>query len=382
MGFFMRSPKITRDQIPRGKINSGGYDQKSRPLPIVLGQIHLPNLVLRLGNRFLSLSFFMSASENVIRKSLLVSSRIPPPGRRMEALVQQLLQMPRQQCLAAIRDGAVRVNGKFDTRGARFLEEGDLIEIEYSPPPVRQKAVSADRRSPVEIVYEDEAILVVHKPPALLTVPTLMRESRTVISDLNRMLQRRHPAESAFVVHRLDRGVSGLLVFAKSVEIAETMRNQFAARKPKRQYHALVYGVVDADKGTFESFLATDENLNRYSTDDEESGQHAITHYRVLRRFADATYVEVWLETGRRNQIRVHFAEAGHPLIGDERYARERPEHPQWKSRRIALHALTLGIDHPVTGKPLHFESRLPEEFESFFRSQNKSETAKTKRGK
>lgn len=321
-------------------------------------------------------------SDKAIRKSLQITDRIPPPARRMEALVQQLLQLPRQQCLNAIRDGAVKVNNRIDTRGARFLEEGDWLEIDYTPPPVRVKSPVANRRSPIEIVYEDEAILVVLKPPALLTVPTVMRESRTVIGDLNRILQRRHPAEEAFVVHRLDRGVSGILVFAKSVELAETMRNQFAARKPKRQYHALVYGLIEKETGTFDTFLATDDHLNRYSTDDEESGQHAITHYRVLNRFADTTHVEVWLETGRRNQIRVHLAEAGHPLLGDERYAREQEPHKQWNSRRIALHALTLGIEHPITGKPMFFESRLPDEFEAFFRSQRPADKSPNKKRK
>jgi len=321
-------------------------------------------------------------SDKAVRKSLQITERIPPPARRMEALVQQLLKLPRQQCLNAIRDGAVKVNRRVDTRANRFLDEGDWLEIEYTPPPVRHTTPVADRRSPLKIVYEDESILVVHKPPALLTVPTAMRESRTLIGDLNRILQRRQPAESAFVVHRLDRGVSGILVFAKSLELAEKLRNQFASRKPKRQYNALVYGVLEKNTGTFESFLATDEHLNRYSTDDEEGGQQAITHYRVLNRFADTTHVEVWLETGRRNQIRVHFAEAGHPLLGDERYAREQPPHKSWPTRRIALHALTLGIQHPVTDQEMFFESQLPEEFETFLRLQRQSTPGQGKKRK
>lgn len=312
------------------------------------------------------------AFPETIKKSMVIGAHIPPPARRLEALVQQMLKLPRAQCLQAIREGSVKVNQKVDTRGARFVDEGDFIEVEFTPPVVVQKAPVADRREPVEIIYEDEAIVIVQKPAALLTVPTQQRESRTVISDLNRMLKRRHPPEEAFVVHRLDRGVSGVLLFAKSIELAEQMRNQFAARKPKRHYHALVYGLVSEDQGTFESYLATDENLNRYSTDDEAEGQHAITHFRVLRRFSDATYVEVWLETGRRNQIRVHFAEAGHPIIGDERYARHEQPHRHWGARRIALHALDLGITHPVTGKEMMFESRLPLEFEAFFRAEDR----------
>jgi 23S rRNA pseudouridine1911/1915/1917 synthase len=137
------------------------------------------------------------------------------------------------------------------------LEEGDLLEIDYLAATCRfgPKAQLPIDVHPVEIRQEDHAIVVVYKPPALLTVPTVMRESRTVIGDLNRIFQRRRPVEEAFVVHRLDRGVSGVLVFAKSVELAEAMRNQFAARKPKRQYQALVYGVVEKDTGTFDSIF-------------------------------------------------------------------------------------------------------------------------------
>jgi 23S rRNA pseudouridine1911/1915/1917 synthase len=131
---------------------------------------------------------------------------------------------------------------------------------------------------------------------------------------------------------------------------------------------AITAGVLDQDEGTFESLLATDRDLNRFSTEDAEIGQRAVTHFRVMKRLTDATLVRVWLETGRRNQIRVHFAEAGHPVLGDPRYEPRRAAHPRWRSKRLALHARQLGFDHPVTGKHLRFVSPLPVEMERFLR--------------
>jgi 23S rRNA pseudouridine1911/1915/1917 synthase len=217
------------------------------------------------------------------------------------------------------------------------------------------------------VVYDDEHVVVVEKSPGVLTVPTLHGESNTLVQLLRRHLGqgRRYPPRLE-VVHRLDREVSGLLVFAKSAEVALTLRADFAAHRPEREYIALVAGVVPADKGTFASRLVTGKSLQRYSTDDQSKGEAAVTHYRVERRLAGATLVRVRLETGRRNQIRVHFAEAGHPILGEDRYHPEQARHPRWRARRLALHARLLGFTHPVGGQPLHFESPLPADFTRF----------------
>jgi 23S rRNA pseudouridine1911/1915/1917 synthase len=158
------------------------------------------------------------------------------------------------------------------------------------------------------------------------------------------------------------------------------LKDQFAANKPEREYIALVAGRVQAEQGTFESLLATDKDLNRFSTDDESIGQLAITHYRVISRHEGATLVQVRLETGRRNQIRVHFAEAGHPVLGDPRYQAELARHPYWRHERLALHARLLGFDHPVTADPLRFESSLPAEFERFLKQRPRPEGGKQRR--
>ena len=150
-----------------------------------------------------------------------------------------------------------------------------------------------------------------------------------------------------------------MLVFGKTREIAEELQSQFEARKPQREYAALVHGTVKPE-GRFESYLATSKSLQQYSTEDRENSQLAITHYKLERTINGASYVRVRLETGRRNQIRVHFAEAGHPILGDPRYRPDLSSHPQWRVKRIALHAATLGFTHPVSGKPLSFHAPLP----------------------
>ncbi len=129
---------------------------------------------------------------------------------------------------------------------------------------------------------------------------------------------------------------------------------------------AIIAGHLTKATGEFRSYLATDKALNRYSTDDREIGQLAVTHYQVVERLADTTRVAVWLETGRRNQIRVHFAEAGHPVLGDPRYQAAAARHRDWPYERIALHAQTLGFEHPITGEQMLFDSRLPAEMVRF----------------
>jgi hypothetical protein len=162
----------------------------------------------------------------------------------------------------------------------------------------------------------------------------------------------------------------------ESLEVAEKIRNQFAARKPDRQYIAIVAGLVEDDSGTIQNYLATDENLNRYSVEDPAKGELAITHYRVRQRWQDTTLVEVRLETGRRNQIRVHMADLGHPILGDPRYRRDLATHRAWPYRRIALHAESLGFVHPTDGQAMRFVAPWPQEFRDFQRGGSKPRQA------
>ncbi len=306
-----------------------------------------------------------------------VSGQIPEPGRRLLPLVKQTLRCNDPTAKRTMQSGGVAINGRVQLRSDWIVEPGDRLSIlRWTPePPKKETTKFSDRR----IIYQDDLILVVEKPAGILTVPTPYREKNTLIHWLEKEiapdLVRNGDGPPGklqgivFSIHRLDRDVSGLLVFAKNLKVAEQMREQFSQRKPQRRYTAIVAGIVGPDQGTFRSYLATDKNLNRYSVPNESDGELAITHYRVESRWRDSTLVTVELETGRRNQIRVHFAEANHPVLGETRYRRHQAEHDRWRYRRIALHAHELGFEHPGTGKFHLYHSSLPNEFESFRRA-------------
>lgn len=223
-----------------------------------------------------------------------------------------------------------------------------------------------------DLVYEDNFLLVVNKQAGFLSVPTGDRrrdrkDQRTLVSELRRYLAIKSGRDAGVTpIHRLDRDTSGLLVVAKSPRLAERIKEQFKARKPKREYIAIVRGALAESEGTFRSYLATDEDLNQYSTEDEDEGKLAVTHFRRVAVLNDATQILVTLETGRRNQIRVHFSEVGHPVLGDVRYRPELAAHPLWRAPRLALHAAVLGFVHPMLRKPFRFEAPMPREIAEF----------------
>ena len=210
----------------------------------------------------------------------------------------------------------------------------------------------------LELVFEDESVVVVDKPAGLLTMATETERSHTAYAALRAYANNKKNAEKIFIVHRLDREASGLLVFAKTVEAKERLQDQFKDHSAGRRYVAVVEGKVTPDDFTVRSYLAENAAFRVYSTRKRGQGKLAVTHVRVVKRNPKTTIVEVRLETGRKHQIRVHLAERGHPVVGDKAYGgRSNP------IRRLALHAVHLAFRHPVTGKPMQFESRYPKSF-------------------
>jgi 23S rRNA pseudouridine1911/1915/1917 synthase len=307
------------------------------------------------------------------RKAATVTADSPLIGQRIDRLVQQLCGFSRSQVLGLFDHGCVSRNGTIITHAGERLAAGDRIELRYDAKQRYHPMPKARKDLGFAIVFEDKHLIVVDKPAELLTVPTRREETNTLQHKTDAYVRHVSKASGAFAVHRLDRGVSGLLVFGKTQEIVRQLKDQFAASKPEREYVAIVAGRLKQKQGTFETLLATDKNLTRFSTDDESIGQLAITHFRVVAHLDGATLVQVRLETGRRNQIRVHFAEAGHPVLGDPRYEPEIAQHPRWPHKRLALHARLLGFDHPITGQPLRLESPLPPEIDRFLRASKKS---------
>jgi 23S rRNA pseudouridine1911/1915/1917 synthase len=299
---------------------------------------------------------------------MTIDGSSPHLGQRVDRIVQSLCGKPRKEVFGLFDHHCVLVNGAICSHPGQLAAAGDRIELSFDPHRRYHPLPRPTRNPGFEIVLEDRQLIVVNKPAALLTVPTERGETNTLLDKVSLYVQHSLQGKSrqAFPCHRLDRGVSGLLVFAKSAEISQQIRDQFAMSKPERRYAAIVAGQMEKQQGTFESLLATDNNLNRFSTEDEEIGQLAITHFSVARQLVGATFVQVWLETGRRNQIRVHFAEAGHPVLGDPRYRPDAARHRLWPYKRLALHAELLGFSHPVTRQQLRLQSPLPAEFERF----------------
>ena len=314
-----------------------------------------------------------------ITKSAALAADSPLVGQRIDRLVQELVGLSRSQVTGLFDHGCVVVGGAVCTQPGQRLAAGDRVEVQYDPNQRYHPKPKARRNLGFEVVFEDKHLIVVNKPAELLTVPTVRQETNTLQHKVAEYVRHVSKGREALPVHRLDRGVSGLLVLGKSQEIVRRLKDQFAASKPEREYVAIVAGHMDQPQGTFESLLATDKDLNRFSTEDDQIGQLAITHYRVIAVLDDATLVQVRLETGRRNQIRVHFAEARHPVLGDARYRPDLSAHPRWPHKRLALHARLLGFEHPVTGDPLRFEVPLPEEMERFLASSSSHVQRNTK---
>jgi RluA family pseudouridine synthase len=221
--------------------------------------------------------------------------------------------------------------------------------------------MSGDR---IRLVYEDDALVVVEKPVGLLTMATETERSRTVYALLREAANRKRPPEKIFIVHRLDREASGLLVFAKTIEAKERLQDQFKDHSAGRKYVAVVEGRVSPEKFTIRSYLAENAAFRVYSTTKKGVGKLAVTHVRVIRTNPKASLIDVQLETGRKHQIRVHLAERGHPIVGDKMYGSG--ENPL---RRLALHGAELQFRHPVTGQSMRFEAPIPKSFAGLVRN-------------
>jgi len=205
------------------------------------------------------------------------------------------------------------------------------------------------------ILHEDRDILVVDKPPGLLTIGTDKEKSRTAYFILTDYVRKGYAKsrKRIFIVHRLDRDTSGILVFAKSEEAKVALQSQW--EDTKKKYLAVVHGSCEKSAETITTYLAENKAHGVYSTADSKKGKLSRTAYKVLKQAKDYTLLEVDLLTGRKHQIRVHLAGIGHPVVGDQRYGKGNEAH-----KRLALHATSLSFKHPFSGKQLTFETSVP----------------------
>jgi 23S rRNA pseudouridine1911/1915/1917 synthase len=295
-------------------------------------------------------------------------------GARLDAyLAAHITDWSRAALKRLIEDGEVLVEGQ-RAKPAHKLRSGDLIEVELTAP--RPAAVFAPENIPIGIVYEDETIVVINKPAGMVAHPAAGVASGTLANALAYHFERlSHNAGTTRpgIVHRLDRGTSGLMVVAKTVEAHERLSDQFRAREVFKSYVALVHGQVENDTGRIEQPIGRDP-VKRTRMSVVKHGRPALSLYRVRRRYERFTLLDVVIKTGRTHQIRVHLAWMKHPVVGDALYgggrdqtvanARLRAHINAWG--RQFLHAEQLGFRHPRTQQPLHFRVPLAEELVEF----------------
>lgn len=247
----------------------------------------------------------------------------------------------------------VELNGKVTTQFDVALAEGDTVRVNTS----REFQTFSNPR--LKIVYEDDDIIVVNKGYGLLSMGTDSKKEGTAYSLLREYLKRKDPRNKIFIVHRLDQHTSGLMMFAKSIEAKERMQHNWNNMVLERRYVAVVEnGALDPEEGEICSYLAENSAHEVYSVVNPGEGQLAVTRYTTLKTRGGYSLVELNLDTGRKNQIRVHMKDAGHPIAGDRRYgARTSPIH------RLALHARTLRFVHPMTQKDMNFSTPIPAGF-------------------
>lgn len=279
-------------------------------------------------------------------------------GRRLDqALAKLLPQHSRNRLQQWIKDGCVEIDGDIAGEPKRKVSAGERLLVAV---PQDERATSeAPEDIPLDIVYEDDALLVINKPAGLVVHPGSGNWSGTLMNALLHHVPGIEAVPRAGIVHRLDKDTSGLLVVAKTLEAQTDLIRQLQARTVKRQYLALAAGVVRRDSGVDAPIGRHPVHRTKMAVVPESrGGKPALTWYRRLEVFAHCTLLECALETGRTHQIRVHMASIGHALVGDPVYSRYDPRLPAFS--RQALHATRLGLIHPVSGRPMHWEVPMP----------------------
>ena len=282
---------------------------------------------------------------------MLESHTVERPAELLLFLFACRQEVKRAKMRHWLEHGSIQVNGQSVTRANHPLQIGDVVSIRA------QGEVRGQRLWPpgMEIVFEDVWLIVIEKPEHLLSMASATQRDKTAYSMLTDYVRRGNPRspERVWIVHRLDRETSGLMVFAKT----EAAKHALQARwdKTEKRYLAVVEGHLPADHGVLTSHLDESGPFKVYSAPRSERTRHAVTHYRVMKRIATRALVELTPTTGRRNQLRVHLADAACPIVGDRKYgARTDP------ARRLGLHAGALHFTHPQTGELLWFASPLP----------------------
>lgn len=275
----------------------------------------------------------------------------------MQFLIDTLPHKSRQNIKSLLSYKQVWINGKPVSQFNYQLQPGDELTIRSSREPVQETFQH------FAVVFEDEHLIVVNKHTGILSVGTNDEKEKTVYSFLSAHVKKSNPKNKIFVVHRLDRETSGLMMYAKSEKVQRLLQDNWRDAITTRLYVAVAEGKFEKPEGVITSYLRENStSMKMHSSSDPSDGKKAVTNYKVLKSNGQFTLLEVHLDTGRKNQIRVHLQEIGHPIVHDTKYgSKTNPIH------RLGLHSRVLAFIHPIMKKPMRFTTAVPPKFAHLF---------------
>lgn len=275
-------------------------------------------------------------------------------------LSAQLPEQSRSYLQKIIKEGSVLVNGS-PVKASYRMDDQDEVTIDL--PELKEPEIEAEN-IPLDILYEDDDILVVNKPKGMVVHPAPGHYSHTLVNAVlyhcGENLSGINGVIRPGIVHRIDMNTTGSLLICKNDKAHQILAEQLKEHSITRKYHAIVHGNLKEDTGTVNAPIGRHPTDRKKMSTKAPNGRHAVTHYRVLERFGNFSYIECQLETGRTHQIRVHMSSIGHPILGDEIYG---PAKCPYKLQGQTLHAKILGITHPSTGEYIEFDAPLPDYF-------------------
>jgi len=281
-----------------------------------------------------------------------ISYTITEPSTLMPFLLSSLSNKSRDNIKSLLRNRQVLVNGEPVTQFNHELKPGDTVVISAA----RHTGGLMARN--MRLVYEDEHLIVIDKNAGLLSMASDNEKYLTAYNILSTYVKSQKPSNRIFIVHRLDRDTSGLMMFARSEKVQSLMQRDWKRNVTARTYVALVEGKVTGQEGIVKSYIYESKSLTMHSTKNPKKGDLAITRWKLLKSGSEYSLLEVTLETGKKNQIRLHMQETGHSIAGDKKYGASSSP-----ISRLGLHASLLAFIHPVTGKEMRFESKIPAKF-------------------
>lgn len=281
-----------------------------------------------------------------------ITLAVTEPATLMTFLLSSLTQKSRDNVKSLLRNRQVLVNGEPVTQFNHELQPGDAIVISAA----RHTGGLMARN--MRLVYEDEHLIVIDKNAGLLSMASDNEKYLTAYNILSTYVKGQKPSNRIFIVHRLDRDTSGLMMFARSEKVQSLLQRDWKHNVTARTYMALVEGEVTEPEGVIKSYIYESKALVMHSTPDPKRGDLAVTRFRRLKSGSEYSLLEITLETGKKNQIRLHMQEMGHSIAGDKKYGASSSP-----IGRLGLHASVLAFIHPLTGKEMRFESKVPAKF-------------------